>query len=56
MERIAAMLKEACEGLLSFLIEMKEEGSSSCMRSTLKQKMAGMQEMDWLVPPMLSRQ
>ena len=55
VEQVAAVLQEACEGLTAFLKQLRQEDANASMYNLLREKIVGMEELEWLAPPMLSR-
>ena len=55
VEQVAAVLQEACEGLAAFLKQLRQEDANASMYNLLREKIVGMEELEWLAPPMLSR-
>lgn len=49
------VIQEACEGLTAFLQQLRENDPHATMYDLLREKMNGMEELEWLAPPMLSR-
>lgn len=49
------VIQEACEGLTAFLKQLRQEDAKTSMYDLLREKMNGMEELEWLAPPMLSR-
>jgi len=55
VEQVAVVIQEACEGLTAFLKQLRQEDAKTSMYDLLREKMNGMEELEWLAPPMLSR-
>jgi hypothetical protein len=55
VEQVAVVIQAACEGLTAFLQQLRENDAHATMYDLLREKMNGMEELEWLAPPMLSR-
>lgn len=55
VEQVAVVIQEACEGLTAFLKQLRENDADATMYDLLREKMNGMEELEWLAPPMLSK-
>lgn len=50
----ADLIYESCEGLLDFLQQLREAEPGAPLAPLLRTATAGMRELDWLAPPMLT--
>lgn len=55
VEKVAIVIKEACEGLVSFLRQLRDCNKEASLYDLVRAEMNSMKELDWLAPPMLSR-
>jgi hypothetical protein len=56
----AALIEHCCRGLVAYLVQLKEEaaagGGDAELAAMLRQRVAEMQGIQWLVPPLLQGQ
>lgn len=56
VEQTAEVIREACDGFVQFLLQLKSEcADGAAFRVALQDEVRNMQDIDWLKPPMLSK-
>jgi len=56
VEQAAELIREACQGFVKFLSQLKQRSpDAASFRSALQEEILKMQDIDWLKPPMLSK-
>lgn len=56
VEQTAEVIREACNGFVQFLLQLKGKcADGAAFRTALQDEVRNMQDIDWLKPPMLSK-